>query len=117
MEATARTQRTARTDTVTLKEEGLGVYDSKGREMGLDIYFWEETYVQGVNEYGCGYLVEAGHYYCLAVRVTRAGRHFGASHRPQMFTSEAARAKAIPSLEKAARKRAAKTAAPAGAAR
>jgi len=109
-----RTRSLGRVNRQTPHDVDFGMVDSKGRRIGARVHTYEETYEDLPAGSNTGwYSQPAGHYFGMTVSATRNGQHFGATQSAQYFATEALRDAAALKYLTAARKRAAKLAAPA----
>lgn len=97
--------------------------DSKGRELGARVYFFEVDYVEWTPEqyaelaakrYGSsGHTTKTpgSHFFGMRGQATRAGKDFGSGGRTEEFATEAERAQAVAKYLKGVKARAPKLAA------
>jgi hypothetical protein len=96
--------------------ENFGINDSRGREIGAQIYTYEETHTEISDEAAAasysGYYtgVEPGLYFGFRPHATRNGSTYGALQHGARFATVAERDAAIEKYLAGARKRAAKAA-------
>lgn len=93
----------------TLSHHGFGVFDKKGREIGVRIELSDAVFTTIVHgDYG--YDMAPGMYYAFNPHATRDGHSYGASQSIQYFRTAAERDAAVRKYLAGARQRAEKTA-------
>lgn len=83
----------------------FGVVDYKNRKIGAIISYGEAEFVPVTDDSGCGYRMEAGHYFTYCPHNTRNGQSYGSCNPTKYYKTEAERDAAVAQYLKAAVKR------------
>jgi hypothetical protein len=63
----------------------FGLVDQKGRKIGMEIYTWEQDFVEVPQDSTSWYRIPVGHYFIVRGSATRDGQVFGAYQYPIEF--------------------------------
>ena len=72
---------------VTIRQVAYKFIDARKRNVGACIETWEETFVAAPEDANCWWIGSVGHKFAVRCQNTRDGKSYGASNRPQYFST------------------------------
>jgi hypothetical protein len=99
-----------KTSPVALAFVPFGIFDTKGREVGVVVRTWEVVATEVPNTNTCwhNHIKEVGEYFAVSIQSTRNGKGYGASQPDSYFKTQAEADVAIEKRIKSTRARYAK---------